>query len=99
MKIKSSMVLIIVTGALLFFALNYWMSREIGQPVAPKSTVENSPSENIVVKNRALNTPAMLAPTDTQEPAVTPTATQDQQKTDHADPVYDPPSQDVILVQ
>ena len=100
MTIKTSMVLIVVIGALLFFALNHWMSGEIGKPVVTEpAVVKNNPGETAVVESRPLNVPMPSVQTDVQEPAEAPTETQKQQKTEHVDPVYDPPSQDVILVQ
>ena len=99
MKIKTSVILVALAGILLFFMLNYWMSCEISKPAVSQSTVTSNLSENTVVKSPALNAPAMPVQAEIQEPAETPMAAQKEQKAERTGPVYDPPSQDVILVQ
>ena len=97
MKTKPLITLTVVVGILLFFALNHWMSGEISKP-ATELPAQNTPNETAVVEHRPLNVPTASVPTENQEPTETLTV-QPQERTNHAEPVYDPPSNDVILVQ
>lgn len=101
---KPSAVWIIAGVLIIFYLINHWMSCEINQttPAPPKQTVEAP--VNIVPENKKQPLPFPGVPIDEKfvEPPVKAVkkpkaAPQDNQGP--TEPIYEPPSNNVIMVQ
>jgi|CXWL01.1.fsa_nt_gi hypothetical protein len=98
---KPSAVWIIAGVLILFYLINHWMSCELSQPKPPKQTVE-APFIDVSEKQTpTLTIPGVPIDERIVKPEIkTPQAPKAVEKAQGpSEPVYEPPSNDVIMVQ
>lgn len=100
---KSNTLWIILGIVFLLFVLNQWMSREINHPVTP---VSQSPEETVIPPTEKVQmTQTFPLPVESQEDSSVPAITAEPKDASPKvgekvnEPIYEPPTNDVILVE
>ena len=101
-RIKPSKLWMIAGAVIIFLMFNHWMSREISSPTPTQQMVNNGASEIPVQQKQTLIVPKL----SDQEKTVAVPVDQikkpkkaDQSDLGPSEPIYEPPSNNVILVQ